>query len=189
MKRLFYVLACAALLVACKGSGEGKYSDQRGYHQAIENAAKVGTAICNAESYDDFLKAADEAKSDEALVRHELGGYSYLAYLKGVLSAMNGKVLSENNLDYDEDIMRIFDYYHIKVENSDNGGSDALTPLQEAENQAYDLGYGVLDAMTAEEFAVARTAVEEYAATLRNSGDVEAYTLFVETFNSVVAEY
>jgi hypothetical protein len=85
--------------------------------------------------------------------------------------------------------MRIFDYYHIKVEDSNNGGSDALTPLQEAENQAYDLGYGVLDAMTAEEFAVARTAVEEYAATLRNSGDVEAYTLFVETFNSVVAEY
>ena len=187
MKRLLYVLACATLLVACKGGGEGKYSDQRGYHQAIENAAEMGTAICNADSYSNFLKAVADAKSDEALVRHELGGYSYVAYLKGVLSAMNGRVLSETELECDEDILRIFDYYNIKVDDAVNG--DAITPLQEAKNQAYDLGYGILDAMTAEEFAAARAAVEQYAASLRNSGDVEAYTLFVETFNSVVAEY
>lgn len=134
MKKFSCMIATALLLVGCGNSDEIKLSDQTGFHQAVEHAKELGTKIYNAQSYEEFKSASDEAKEYAEAFRTQLGGESYLAYLKSVVSASNGIVLSEADVNTDEDINNLRNFYDPNKANEDDvvSGSSKSAALDEA---------------------------------------------------------
>ena len=120
MKKFSCMIAAALLFVGCGSSDEIKLSDQTGFHQAVEHGRELGTKIYNAQSYDEFKSASDEAKEYAEAFRTQLGGESYLAYLKSVVSASNGIVLTEADVNTDEDINNLRTFYNPNKTNEDD---------------------------------------------------------------------
>lgn len=128
------MIATALLLVGCGNSDEIKLSDQTGFHQAVEHAKELGTKIYNAQSYEEFKSASDEAKEYAEAFRTQLGGESYLAYLKCVVSASNGIVLTEADINTDEDINNLRKFYSSNNDTEDDvvSGNSKSTALDQA---------------------------------------------------------
>lgn len=112
MKKFSCMIATALLLVGCGSSDEIKLSDQTGFHQAVEYGKELGTKIYSAQNYEEFKSASDEAKEYAEAFRTQLGGESYWAYLKSVVSASNGIILTEADVNTDEDINNLRNFYN-----------------------------------------------------------------------------
>lgn len=174
MKRLSSMIAAALLLVGCGSDDEIKLSDQTGFHQAVEFGKKHGLAVLNAESYAEFKEASKEAKRYAEAFKTQLGGESYLAYLKCVTSASNGIVLSEDDIDMDADIIGIRSFYKT---NNEIGEYTESVATQLGNKYAK-----LLKAVTSkEEYIAVRDEIMAKAQEYYDNGDKASYTDFVCT--------
>lgn len=173
MKKFPWMIAAALLFVGCGSSDEIELSDQTGFHQAVEFGKEHGLAIYNAKSHAEFKEAHDEAERYADAFKDQLGGESYLAYLKCVTSASQGIVLSEYDMDMDADILTIRDFY--KTNTDDSYKASAATLLGEK--------YAKLlkDVKKKEEYIAVRDEIMAIAEEYLKNGDKNGYSDFVYT--------
>lgn len=184
MKKLSWMIAAALLMVGCGSNDEIKLSDQTGFHQAVEYGGELGTAIYNSKSYAEFKSASKQAQRYAAAFKDQLGGESYLAYLKSLTSAMNGYVMSESDIDMDSDILNIRTFF--KTNNTDNTST--------TKSAASELGLEYAKRLKAisskEEYVTLRNEIVAKAEEYLKNGDKNGYTEFVgntfaDEFNSM----
>ena len=119
MKRFFLVAAVALFMVSCGSDEEIKLDDQNGFHQALSMGGKHGSAIRNAASYEEFKEERKCVEKHAEAFKTQLGGECYLAYLKAVVSAIDGNIISESDIDKDADVINIRKFYNTLGEEED----------------------------------------------------------------------
>lgn len=174
----------ALALVSCGGEDEIKLDDQNGFHQAIKYGGEQGSALKAAKSYDEFKEGRTTIEKYQKAFKEQLGGESYLAYLKCVRSAIDGIVLTEVNIDQDKDINYIRDFYKTNIAGGDDNSH--------AKHPAAELGASLLrqlnSAKDKREFDAIRAKIEAKERELYVGGDMTAYSEFVGSMiNDLVA--
>lgn len=175
MKRLCLVAAMAIFMVSCGGDDEIKLDDQNGFHQALSYGGKHGTDVREAESYDEFKKSREQVEKYADAFKTQLGGECYLAYLKAVTSAINGAVLSEDDIDKDADIINIRTFYKTKNEEED-------LSVSAMEKLGTEYGAKLKAAETKEDYYEILDEVIAKEAELRKAGNITDYNNFVGCF-------
>lgn len=182
MKRLFVMTIAALALVSCGSNDEIKLDDQTGFHQAVAFGGEHGLQVKEAESYDEFVAGRETITKYAEAFKTQLGGESYLTYLKCVTSAINGNMLTESDIDNDADIQYIRAFYQTA---SDDGES-----VSEVEKIYGGMATEYIQKMKAakdhEEFCTLRDEVKAVAENLLKDENVKAYNVFVETLMSDV---
>ena len=120
MKRFFLVAAVALFMVSCGSDEEIKLDDQNGFHQALSMGGKHGSAIRNAASYEEFKEERKCVEKHAEAFKTQLGGESYLAYLKCATSAINGNTLTESDIDNDADIKYLREFYKTATDSGES---------------------------------------------------------------------
>ncbi len=179
MKRLCLITFAALALVSCGGEDGVKLDDQNGFHQAVKFGGEHGTALKKAKSYEEFKASRATIEEYQAAFKDQLGGESYLAYLKCVSSAIDGIVLTEQNIDQDAEILFIRDFYQTNNEEETNKNGE-----HPARTLAMDYVARLKAAKDKEEFDKIRAEVEATAEEILLSGDVNACEEFVINFGS-----
>ena len=174
MKKISWIFGATLLFVGCGSSDEIKLSDQTGFHQAVEFGKVHGLAVMQAKSYDEFKAASDETKRYADAFKTQLGGESYLAYLKCVTSAANGTVLSEDDIDMDSDILNIRNFYKTNTTSNEYKASAATQLGQKYAAQLKGV-------TTKEEYIAVRDEIIAQAQKFYNNGDKAGYNDFVCT--------
>lgn len=181
MKRFFLVAAVAMFMVSCGGDEEIKLDDQNGFHQALSMGAKQGTAVRKAESYDEFKECRKSVEKHADAFKTQLGGECYLAYLKAVVSAIDGNVITESDIDKDADIITIRKFYNTLGEEEELG-ADPMAQL------GYDYGSKLKYATSKEEYLKLWDEVVAKEAELLKSGNKAEYVAFVSSLLDFVNE-
>lgn len=166
--------AVTLFAVSCGGGDEIKLDDQNGFHQAVKMGGEHGAMVRDAENYDEFKQGRATIEKYRDAFKTQLGGESYLAYLKCAISAIDGKTLSESNINSDEDILYIRRFY-----NTLNEGDGVDNSLQEIEKRGVEYGQKLKSAQNYEEYTALWSEVMAIEAELRKAGNVDAYESFV----------
>lgn len=175
MKRLCLITFAALALVSCGGEDGVKLDDQNGFHQAVKFGGEHGTALKKAKSYEEFKASRATIEEYQAAFKDQLGGESYLAYLKCVSSAIDGIVLTEQNIDQDAEILFIRDFYQTnnEAETNKNGEHPAAT-------MAKDYTAKLKAAKGKEEYDKIVAEIKVKAEEIFLSGDAAACEQFVD---------
>lgn len=175
MKRLCLIAIATLAMVSCGGDNDIKLSDQTGFHQAIEFGVEHGSNVNSAMNYAEFKAARTTIEKYQKAFKKQLGGESYLAYLKCVLAAIDGVVLTEKDIDEDADIIYIREFYMT------SGESEQLGVNQHpAAKMAMDYMSRLNAAKDKKEYDMIRAEMEATAAMIFESGDLNACAEFVD---------
>ena len=144
MKRLCLMTIAALTLASCGGKDDIKLDDQTGFHQAVDLAGEHGRAVASAKNYNEFKSARKTVEDYAEAFKTQLGGESYLTYLKCVTSAIGGSTLSEIDIDADGDIAYLRQFYKTTDENSVSNsvsvwgqrGIEYIQKIKECRNRA-----------------------------------------------------
>lgn len=175
------VAAVAMFLVSCGGDEEIKLDDQNGFHQALSMGGKHGSAIREAKSYDEFKESRKCVEKHADAFKTQLGGECYLAYLKAVVSAIDGNVIAESDVDKDADIINIRKFYNTLGEEEELG-ADPMAQL------GYDYGSKLKYATSKEEYLKLWDEVVAKEAELLKAGNKTEYISFVGSLLDYVNE-
>lgn len=177
MKRLFLVATAAIFMVSCGGDEEIKLDDQNGFHQALSMGGEHGAAVREAESYDEFLKERENVEKYADAFKTQLGGECYLAYLKSVVSAIDGRVLTESDIDKDADIINIRTFYKTLGEQDDLDVSKGVAAMEQLGNE---YGAKLKKAESKEAYLKVWDEIIAKEAELLKAGNKAEYNAFVE---------
>ena len=176
MKRLFVITIAALAMVSCGSEDEIKLDDQTGFHQAVAFGGEHGLNVKEAESYEEFKASRETITKYAEAFKTQLGGESYLAYLKCVTSAINGNTLTESDIDNDADIQFIRQFYQTAGESGES--------VSDNEKIYGGLANEYIQKMKAaksyEEYCALRDEIKTKAAQLLKDSNIEAYNVFVE---------
>lgn len=176
MKRLFVITIAAMAMVSCGSENEIKLDDQTGFHQAVAFGGEHGLSVKEASTYDEFVAGRETITNYAEAFKTQLGGESYLAYLKCATSAINGNTLTESDIDNDADIKYLREFYKTATDSGESvsdyekiyGGmaSEYIKKMKAAKSY--------------EEYCAVRDEVNGVAAQLLKDSNIEAYNVFVE---------